>query len=492
MLNLKNMELLPIIIIVSLLGFFILLTLVLFTWQLLRARERRKKRHSGESEHLDKPIRKLTLQSGKAIPSSQKQDTASTRDPYSLDLTTPLPTFSSASYTVTCEAEPRLPKHRPLISAQDHGHSTILADLEAQSQKQDTERPKRAVSEPNRPREKLTPPRVYSIPANLMSDSSGSLKVPRPALVTIESRRPSATRSFESHAQRTSASKSKESQSRRSSASRGQEITSSLQRAYQGPSVPGGQTYELPASPALVTASTHSTSDRRTSETRPWGDISESPAVSTRVVSDSIQRPPPLFSGVSYSPRVKFAPPTQIDYNRVSFLSMTDSASSSVASGQVSPISPLIPSMRAPPPSTIELPQYEASLSPSERVSPARIQNTPPHLETPDFGRISFFDSGKTSPEKPKSLTRGVSAMSNRSNFTIASSEISSSNWTFGNAKVVNIYPSIAQEDRYTPPYATKLRSKYGQYPRGRRNKALPIAPKSPLWQSDFALMEGA
>ena len=492
MLNLETMELLPIIIIVSLLGFFILLTLVLFTWQLLRARDRRKKRYSNESEHLDKPIRKLTLQSGKAIPTSQKQDTASTRDPYSLDLTTPLPTFSSPSYTVTCEAKPRAPKHRPLISAQDHGHPTILADLEAQAHKQDTERPKRAVSEPNRPKEKITPPRVYSIPAKLMSDSSGSLTVPRPALVTIESRRPSAARSYESHARRTSVPKVKESQSRRSSASRGQEITSSLQRAYQGPSVPGGPTHELPASPALLTTSMHTASSQRTSEARPWGDASESPAVSSRVVSDSIQRPPPLFSGVSYSPRVRFAPPTQIDYNRVSFLSMTDSASSSVASGQVSPISPMLPSMRVPPPSTVELPRYELSPPPSERASPARIRNTPPHLETPDFGRTSFFDSGKTSPEKPKSLTRGVSVMSNRSNFTIASSEISSSNWTFGNAKVVNIYPSIAQEERHTPPYATKLRSKYGQYPRGRRNKALPVAPKSPLWQSEFGPVEAA
>ncbi len=481
------MELLPIIIIVSLLGFFILLTLVLFTWQFLRARERRKKRRSSSSEPHYKPTRKLTLQSGRAVPTSQKQDTASTRDPYSLDLTTPLPIFTAPTYTVSCKAEPRTPKHRPLISAQDHGHPPILMDLEAQSRKHDLDRPRRAVSEPNRLKERTNSPRAFSTPANLMAEREGALTLPRPALVNIESRRPSATKSSDLPPQRTSGPRVPEPQPRRSSASREQDVASSLQKAYRGPSVPGGQEQGLPASPPLRRNSNHHSESRRMSGGRPSDQLLESPTVSSRVVSDSIQRPPPLFSGVSYSPRVRFAPPTQVDYNRVSFLSMTDSASSSITSGQVSPISPIIPYVRAPPSSTVKLPHYDASPPHSDRTSPERLRNTPPHLETPDFGHISFFDSGTTSPDEPKSLKRGVSVMSNRSNFTIASSEISSSNWTFGNAQVVNIYPSVAPEkERSTPPYATKLRSKYGQYPRGRRNKALPGVPKSPLWQSEF------
>ena len=482
----KKMELLPIVIIVSLLGFFILLTLVLFTWQFLRSRERHRKRRSSGSERLEKPPRKLTLQSGKAIPTSQKQDTASTRDPYSLDLSTPLPILTTPSYTVTCEADPRPSKHRPLISAQDHGHPSILADLVAQTSKEDAERPRRVVSEPNRPKQKIPSPRFYSVPASAMTETKGSLTIPRPALLNIESRRPSASRSIESQARQTAVPKLRQTQPRRSSASRGQEITTSLQRAYQGPSVLGGHEQELSTSTALRNTSIHSVPSRRPSEDRPSNHVLDSPAVSSRVVSDSIQRPPPLFSGVSYSPRVRFAPPTQVDYNRVSFLTMTDSASSSIASGQVSPISPAMSSIRAPPPSTAELPHFSASPPMSERTSPTRIRNTPPYLETPDFGHVSFFDSGSTPADPSKSLQRGVSVMSNRSNFTIASSEISSSNWTFGNAKVVNIYPSLGQEESSTPPYATMLRSKYGQYPRGRRNKALPVVPKSPLWQSEF------
>ena len=464
-----------------------MLTLFLFTWQFLRARERRKKHRSSDSEAHQKPTRKLTLQSGKAIPSSQKVDTASTRDPYSLDLTTPLPTFTIPTYTVTCEAEPRSSKHRPLISAQDHGHPPILADPEVQAQKQNEERPRRVVSEPNRPRHKPSPPRIYSVPAKFTAESKDSITIPRPALVKIESRRPSTTKSTKSQAQKTSKPKPLKPPPRRSSASKGQEITISLQKAYKTHAGPERHGQELPASPALFIPSVKSHRDSRTKEGHPMGQMLDSPIVSSRVVSDSIQRPPPLFSGVNYSPRVKFAPPTEVDYSRVSFLSMTDSASSSIISGQVSPGSSMTLSMRAPPPSTVELSHYDTPPPRSDRTSPTRIRNTPPYLETPDFGHISFFDSGTSSSDEPKSLKRGVSVMSTRSNFTIASSEISSSNWTFGNAQVVNIYPSIGPEkDRYTPPYATTLRSKYGQYPKGRRNKALPVAPKSPLWQSEF------
>jgi len=496
MLHIGDMELLPIIIIVSLLGFFIILTLILFTCVYLRAREARRRRQSSDSEPHHKPTRKLTLQSGKAIPTSEAQETASTRRPHSLDLTSPMPIFTAPTYTVTCEAgDPStLSRQHPVISAQDHGHPPILPDLEAQIPKPYAENPRRAVSEPNRPKKDSIPKRVYSIPVSLTTDRKGSLTVPRPALVVIESRRPSAARSSESPPQQISDPNPQEAQRRRSSASRGQEITDSLQKAYQGPLLPGGQALELPTSPVLWNSWAHAEDSRESREGRPSGQTLGSPAVSSRVVSDSIQRPPPLFSGRPYSPRVKFAPPTEVDYTRVSFLSMTDS---SVASEQISPISPVGPTMRAPPPSTVEFAYYESppplsrKISSSSRRSPPRLRNTPPHLEIPDFGRISFFDSETSSDEPHPPLQRVLSRMSHRSNvsnFTIASSEVSSANWTFGNAKVINIYPSVAQEkERNTPPpYAKTLRSKYGQYPRGRRNKALPVIPKSPLSQSEF------
>ncbi len=498
MLYIGNMELLPIIIIVSLLGFFIILTLILFTCVYLRAREARRRRRSSESKPHYKPTRKLTLQSGKAIPTSEAQETASTRRPHSLDLTSPMPIFTAPTYMVRCEAgdPPKTSRQRPAISAQDHGHPPILPDLEAQIPQNYTEEPRRAVSEPNRPRKDSIPKRVYSIPASLTTDRNGSLTVPRPALVAIESRRPSAARTSESSLERTSGPKPGEAHARRSSASRGQEITDSLQKAYQSPLVLGGQTPELPTSPVPWNTWAYAAESSGSSEGRHSGQTPGPPATSSRAVFDSIQKPPPLFSRHIYSPRVQFAPPTEVDYTRVSFLSMTDS----LASEQLSPISPMVPNMRAPPPSTVELAYYESSPplsrknSSSSQGSPTRLRNTPPYLETPDFGKISFFDSETSSDEPNPLLQRGLSGMSHRShrsnvsNFTIASSEVSSANWTFGNAKVINIYHSVAQEkERNTPPpYAKTLRSKYGQYPRGRRNKALPVIPKSPLSQIDF------
>ena len=136
--------------------------------------------------------------------------------------------------------------------------------------------------------------------------------------------------------------------------------------------------------------------------------------------------------------------------SRISFFSTTDSTTSSISSGQVSPVSPI---SRAPPSSKVELAHYSPPspemLSPTHPTSPPPLQDTPPHLDTPEFGEKSFFDSATSSDEpvplQRDPLQRGVSVMSNRSVLTIASSEISS-NWTIGNAKLVNIYPSVANK----------------------------------------------
>ena len=131
---------------------------------------------------------------------------------------------------------------------------------------------------------------------------------------------------------------------------------------------------------------------------------------------------------------------------------------------------------------------------------PPSIEVDIPHVER---GSLSFLDhptpTSHPTPSTPgHPLRRGPSVMSDRSQMTIASSEISS-NWTIGKAELVNIYPSLADDDdlgtaessrnsvresdRRTPPYAKMLRSKFGQYPKGRRDKALPTLPKSPLSQ---------
>ena len=512
----------PIIIIVSLLGFFILLTTGLFIWQYLRSREQRKKRQ--DSEPQDKPTRHLTVRSGQVIPKSEAAETASTRDPASFDIPSP-----RATYTVKCEAERRKtsdtwpPKvatygHKSLRAtdiearSEDAGRSKVAAytwpskpparsrkhsvgviDLEAQTQ--DVGMVRDPESEAFRGKEDIAKARSKLSRPVLMTQRSGSLTLPRPALVTIESRRPSAAKSHDSQSRRTSRSKPKP-QSRHPSSSRNREITESLQKAYTGPSVLGGEAHQLPPSPVLWNSSPHTAENRRASGRRPSGRSADDSTVSSRVISDSVQRPPPLFSTIDYSPHVSFAPVQYVshddnDVNRVSFLSMTDSASSSYTTEQVSPV------MRAPPPSINEIANHETSslafsgLGMDMPHTPNFIRDTPPQLGTPDFGNMSFFDSTGSSDESTqlesaKKLQRGVSVMSNRSILTIASSEISS-NWTIGNAQLVNIYPSVAHEkDRATPPYARRLRSKYGRYPRGRGDKALPGIPKSPLWQNDF------
>ena len=139
-----------------------------------------------------------------------------------------------------------------------------------------------------------------------------------------------------------------------------------------------------------------------------------------------------------------------------------------------------------------------AAQRPKSRIvskRPPSIEIDIPHIER---GSLAFFTSSPTPTRPMHDLRRGPSVMSNRSGLTIASSEISS-NWTIGKAELVNIYPSLADEEeeeeeegvtesfrtsqRVTPPYAKTLKSKYGQYPKGQRDKALPTLPKSPLSQ---------
>ena len=483
------MNLLPIIIIVSLLGFFIILSLVLFIWQYLKVQEHRRQRTSDIHQ---RPPRQLTLRSGLAIPKSDAQDTASTRGPPSLDMPSPRTTYIEAY-----EADVRrLSETRRQIAARDHGHPPILVDVEAQ--KHINERARKGSSEPPPLRNIPVPEtRAISFPPNvLVGTRHGSHTVPRPSLVTIETRRPSAAKSLESQRRRSSGrssgSKGKESQTRRSSATQGQEITASLQRAYTGPSFLGSVSHDVPSSPVICNDSLHVSDSRMASERRLSERTLESATVSSKDISEAIQRPLPLFSGNDYhmSPHVRFASQVE-DVHRISFLSMTESASSSVPSEQFSPVSPMVHAF-APPPSKEQLVYYQKSspeimhLSPDIPISPLPLRDTPPQLDTPEFGRTSFFES-PTSSQDSKRADRGVSVMSNRSMLTIASSEISS-NWTIGNAQLVNIYPSVASE-RATPPYARRLRSKYGRYPNRRRDKALPVIPKSPLSQSDFGTL---
>ncbi|KAL9131476.1 MAG: hypothetical protein Q9217_000625 [Psora testacea] len=543
-----------------------MLTLVLFVWHWRRTRARGQKIGSDKSQ--TKPARKLTLREGRVIPVSEAVDTASTREPYSLDLESP-----DIEKQFEFDVEKGFTKERPVKASKKASRRSLRSPQK--------ERPTWASGRPpwlqrapevstrrsGEFQQRLKPP-AWPRPR----DRSRSL--PRPSLINIERRGSSQTaRSHQSIEPVPSLSMRQSDESKPSLARqrrgsdmtpemqrkrRGMGITESLYNAYKGPGPWVGELHELPASPIFMPgAATTAANSRRNSRYR-WSMPATSsvyssiPATasfvsSSRVVSqpDSIQPPPPLFSKVNYSPHVSFAPTH--DINRQSFLSMTESPTSSTSTeraflgpkaphpsvAELSPAPTGIPTttgqrpayneqarpMRAPSlptPNALEVvervrafgqqhrerpssivPQDERSFSTVSRRPPS-VEVEIPHTET---GSMSFFDAipPPSNVGKGRELTRGPSVMSDRSGMTIASSEISS-NWTIGKAELVNIYPSVADgeseqgvegserasvapsaSERATPPYAKMLRSKFGQYPRGRRDKALPTLPKSPL-----------
>ena len=565
------MQLLPTIIIVALLGFFIILTLALFIWHCRRTRARRQTRCSDESQA--KPARKMILRDGKVIPVSQAIDTASTREPYSLDLESPdiekqFDFDVEKGFTRQRSARASKRASRRSLRSPQKDRPTWTAGRPPWLQKT----PEAGQRQPREVQQKLKPT-VQPRPRDR------SRSIPRPSLINIERRGSSQTgRSHQSNEpvpslpsqvrppeepmpslarQRRGSDMTPEMQRKR----RGMGITESLYNAYKGPGPWGGEVHELPASPVVIPGAARAVASSTRSSGYRWSVpataslySSVPPTVSfvgsSRAVSlpDSVKPPPPLFSKVKYSPHVSFAPTH--DLNRQSFLSMTDSPTSSTSTERAF-LGPKLPNLSTsePPvaPTPTDLPTTTANelLTYNEQSRPVRAppvlapnafevvervrafgrlhqerpfstvqrrerpfsatSRRPPSIEIDiphtERGSMSFFDHTPppSTTGKGKELTRGPSVMSDRSGITIASSEISS-NWTIGKAELVNIYPSVADEDgkqqsetpgsevpsaigRATPPYAKMLRSKFGQYPKGRRDKALPTLPKSPLSQ---------
>ena len=560
------MQLLPTIIIVALLGFFMTLTFALFIWHWRRTRVRRQGRRNDKCQ--SKPARKLTLRDGKVIPTSEACDTVSTREPYSLDLES-LDIGKHFEFDVekgftnqrSAKASKRTSR-RSLQSLQKDlvtwspGRPPWLQKTPGLSKRQSRELQQHS-KPPPRPRDRsrsIPKPSLINIERRGSSQTARSLQSTE-AVPPLSSRirQPVETRLLFAKERRGSDMTPEMLQKRR-----GMGITESLYNAYKGPGPWRGDVHELPTSPIVLPGPAKTVAGSTRNSRQRWslpatGSVYSSiPTTasfigSSRAVSqpDSIQPPPPLFSKVKYSPHVSFAPVH--DINRQSFLSMTDSPTSSTSteraflgpkvphpsilenhttSNQLLAATSNIPTyneqsrpIRAPslptpnaleviervrafgrqrrerPSSTIQQQDLPSSI---ESRRPPSIEVEIPHTET---GSMSFFDPTPTPTNlgKGKELIRGASVMSNRSGLTIASSEISS-NWTIEKAELVNIYPSVGDEEleqqsrnteseapslseRATPPYAKMLRSKFGQYPRGRRDKALPTLPKSPLSQ---------
>ncbi|KAL9099602.1 MAG: hypothetical protein Q9163_004922 [Psora crenata] len=564
------MQLLPTIIIVALLGFFIILTLALFLWHWRRTRLRRHNRRSDESP--TKPARKLTLRDGKAIPRSEALDTASTREPYSLDLES-----SDIEKQFKVDMEKDIPKQHAR-KASKRASRRSLRSTQKERPTWTPGRPPWLQKTPEVSKQHSKEPQQKLEPTGRPKPRERRRSIPRPSLITIERRGSSQTRrsrlssepvpSLSSHMRQSEESKPSPARQRRGSDStlelqrkrRGMGISESLYNAYRGPGPWGGETHQLPPSPALLPSPAESEAGSAKKSGYRWSVPASASvqasipdtagfASSSRAVSqpDALQPPPPLFSAVNYRPHVSFAQTN--DLNRQSFLSMTDSPASSTSSERAFPGPKVVyPTIKEPQTASTSIstaaskpPVYNEQSRPVrapsfptpnavevvERVRafgrqyreeqpsteqrrgrdlstagprPPSIEVEIPHTES---GSMSFFDATPTAGNivRGKELIRGPSVMSDRSGMTIASSEISS-NWTIGKAELVNIYPSVGDEqstpgiegsesmsvapspsDRATPPYAKMLRSKYGQYPRGRRDKALPTLPKSPLSQ---------
>ena len=456
----------PIVVVVSLLGFFVLLTLLIFVGQYLRTRDRRKRQRQIASGN-EKPTRHLTVRSGKVVPRSQAIQTASTRHLDSLDLSSLKSGYSSKS-KVTLE-KPQRSVHQ--MDQSEPTRSSAYTDLEAQ----DPELEKRWEE---------------------------NMKPFHPDERFMESWKAINSRSRK-------AERSTSQPGKRPMAISGQKIAESLRKGYNGPPALAGQPVEVPTAAIPRVNQIHTLPRKKTndsgvsgllktkkgevaseqsasSRTRkdvlhvdPGSNISRSPRVSFSLPG-AIQTPLPVHTASAHRPHTRTESPTH--HHPVSFLSSSESpASSAMSQVTPSPVNAPPPSPADISPSPIVQPTPDTE-KPKRTLSTESRRNRPPDINTnvPDIRDTSFIDSADSSAKSNSDLRRGHSIMSNHSVLTFASSEISSV-WTFGNAQPVAIVASVTPRSLAMHPSAMMPKSKYGRRVKSRREKALPILPKSPL-----------
>ncbi|KAI4086189.1 MAG: hypothetical protein LQ348_005790 [Seirophora lacunosa] len=520
------MQLLPIIIVVSLLAFFIALTLVIFLWRAFTKAERRKRRR--EARVVGGPVRHLTLRNGKVIPLPHQLYGLGKDELHSADLST-LRTGESEKYREKPRRNPfaltPLEKKPKLFGPRD---SSPPSDLEAQTS-----------VDPNKFEENLKTLQILN--KRLLEDPQNQV-IPR---------RAESKRKWPGHNQNAVSSK---------------RITESLQKAYNVPSFPNrqlSQTSEVPLSPKSKPLPRHLRRPDRIS-----GLVDPAHRRASKARSDSIQRRIDSISqqldelprtrgrqdsGKSFSlpadfpyaevqsaPSVKVPPPVAAVDTRSSKVrvdscdtqnptvtfsthttrtknSRTTSAAHSGTTSKRASTVPSIPPLRlptaikVPPPtpatttSTPEVPKPEEPAQPADipkplKTSPSKIRfgpdpkpearhPRPPNIDVaianaPHKTSSPLLASARESPEaEPR---RGQSARSTRSFATFASSDLSSA-WTFGSAQRMPIFPSVAPKavgvDGTGGNHIAPLRprSKYGRKVKATGMKALPVLPKSPL-----------
>ena len=447
---------LPIIIIVSLLGVFLLVFFVVFTYQFTRARKRRKTLET--MPDLDKPTRQLIVRSGKVIPASEALDTISTRGMRS-SLGKSVHSLKSKYAQDAGLQSPRFTK------SFDRRRSSGLRDLEAQ--REGSESWEANVRALNRLEERLRKPQSHFI-----------------------------TQSDEAE--------------RRASAS-SQKIAASLKKAYKGtpaietekvdiPPTPGSKPAEIrtivrkkksSVNPEIIahsdTNGTRIEPMRFSKELRkPKSDLPRSSRSSTfdavgfALSTNSVQLPPPMFTLDRRSSRSRSK--RRRNLGRTSFLSMSTSPTSSTSSWLVPTTSKVPPSSRAESQDSQRRPQSavgDSESTPKPRMGMHRTQPLSIDTGVPQMRETSYTDSAAVSAITARSIRRD-SMMSSNSIATFASSDISST-WTFGNALPVAIVPGVMPRAKAPSPSSRRPKSKYGRYPKPKEEKELPVLPKSPL-----------
>ncbi|KAI4120574.1 MAG: hypothetical protein LQ338_006918 [Usnochroma carphineum] len=526
------MQLLPIIIVVSLLAFFIALTLIIFAWRAYTAAERRRKRRV--ARHQEGPVRHLTLQNGKVIPLPRDLYLLGKHEVDSAERST----LRTGGSDKSRERPPRrapwtlttLERHPKLFGPRD---SSPPSDLEAQTS-----------VDPGKFEENLKTLQLLN--KRLLEDPQNRV-IPR---------RAEQRRKWPGNNQ--NAVKSKK-------------ITESLQKAYNVPSFPSrqmSQTSDYPLSPKSKPVPRHLRRPDRTS-----GLVDPAHRRASKARSDSIQRRINSISrqldempwtkgrqdsGKSFSlpadfppeaiqsiPAIVVPPPVaatevrssqgrihSLDiHNPTSTFSAnttrtrnsraSSAAHSGTTSKRVSTV-PSIPPLRLPaaikvppptpattisslekekPPTPAEKePQPAASVPKPLKPSPTRIRfdpDTKPETRHPRPRNIDVALANaphrtsspllESTPQTPETEIRnGQSARSTRSFATFASSDLSST-WTFGNAQRMPIFPSVTPRAvgvvESTGNHVAPLRpkSKYGRKVKPRGMKALPVLPRSPL-----------
>ncbi|KAL8909695.1 MAG: hypothetical protein Q9207_000004 [Kuettlingeria erythrocarpa] len=526
------MKLLPIIIVVSLLAFFIALTLVIFACRAFTGDERRKRRTARKQRDA---VRHLTLRNGKVIPLPPGIYGLDKMEVNSADLST----LRTGGSEKSREKPPRrlpltltvLERHPKLFGPRD---SSPPSDLEAQTS-----------ADPEKFEENLKTLQILN--NKLLEDPQNR----------VIARRPESRMRWPGHNQTAAQSK---------------KITESLRRAYNVPSFPNrkmSQTSDYPLSPKSKPVPRHL---RRPDRTSGWIDPAHRRASKAR--SDSIQRridsisqqldefPRPngrQDSGKSFSlpadfladaihpvPAIKVPPPvaavdvriskgrmgsfdahnpistntTKTRNSRTSTKTRNSRASSTAHSGTTSQRASTVPSI--PPlrlPGTIKVPPPTPATTTSNLKKPRLLEQCDavdvPRPLKPSPTKVKFEEQSKvdgrhprppdidvaianaphrtssplleSAPSTPETqIHRDKSARSTHSFATFASSDLSSA-WTFGSAQRMPIFPSVAPRavgvDGTGGNHIAPLRpkSKYGRGVQPRGMKALPVLPRSPV-----------